>query len=140
SKGAQRVYLIATPTDTDFLNRAHEELLELARRDAESKGQPEPVKEDDYRDAHFYRVGENEAHAIVEGKLVIASGVDALKTLIDRIRDANDSPLTDDPTWKARRESLGDQTSAWALANLARLREFDPERFVPEQTDPGALF
>lgn len=139
-EGQQRVSIFVTPTDSDFLAEAHTEVLELARLDAKDKGNPDPVKEADHRGVHGFSFEPNEAHAIVDGTLVIASGGDALKTLIDRMQDGLDAPLADDPTWNARREAAGEEAVAWSLVNLARLRVLDPDSYAPEKFDAGAVF
>src|SRR4051812_27897060 len=62
-----RVYLIATPRDPAFLPRAQEKVLELARADAASKGQPDPIKSAEHRGIKGYALGPKAAHAIVDG-------------------------------------------------------------------------
>ncbi len=76
------------------------------------------------------------------GTLVIASGSEAMKALIDRIKDDDGAttPIAEDATWKARREAAGENAAGWAMVNLKRLREIDPERYASDKIDPGALF
>lgn len=140
--GPQRVYLIVTPEDPEFLKRAHEKLVELARQDAASHGRPDPVQETDHRDVHAYSVAPTEAHAILDGCLVVTNGGDSLKTLIDRVKDHGgaEHPLIDDATWTARRAAVDPEAAAWTLARLDRLRAIDPKRFAPEKVEPGATF
>jgi hypothetical protein len=137
-----RVYLIVKPTDPAFLERAHNKLVELARADAEGKGDPDPVKEGDYKGFHGYSIAKNEAHAIIDGRLIIASGNEAMKTLIDRMTDpsALKAKLSDDATWKARRDAAGKDATGWAYVRMDRLREIDPNAYAPERIDAGALF
>lgn len=137
-----RAYLIVTPKDAAFLDRAHAKLVELARADAKDKGNPDPVKQEEYRGVTGYSVSDKEDHAILDGRLVVASGGDALKALIDRVKDrgAAEHPLADDALWKARRAAIDPEAAAWAMARLDRLRELDPSKFAPEQVNPGLLF
>ena len=138
-----RVYLFVTPRDASFLEKAHAKLVELARRDAEEKGEPDPVNEADYRGVHGYSVEKNEAHAIIDGTLVIASGSEAMKALIDRIQENNGADvshrggcdLEGPPRGRRRVDAAG-----WAMVNLKRLREIDPERYASDKLDRGPLF
>jgi hypothetical protein len=138
----ERVYLIVTPKDLAFAEKAHAKLVELARQDAEGKGKPDPVKEADYKGVHGFSVDANEAHAIVDGQLVVANGGDALKAWIDRVQDAGavGKPLADDPAWLARRQAQDPEAAAWALARVDRLRAIDPKFYAMEKVDAGALF
>lgn len=140
SKDEPRIYLVVTPGDPEFLEEAHTELVELARQDARENGKPDPIQEAEHRGVRGFSVDEDEAHAIVDGKLIIASGADALRTLIDRTQDGLDAPLADDPTWSDRRAAVGEEAAAWAMVNLARLREIDPDQYAPEKFDAGAVF
>jgi hypothetical protein len=139
--GPERAYLIVTPKDAAFLEKAHAKLVELARRDAADKGKPDPIQQQDYKGVTGYSVAPQEAHAIVDGRLVIANGSGPLKAMIDRIQGGNlASPLAEDGTWKARRAAIDPEAAAWSLARLDHLRTIDPKRFAPENVNPGATF
>ena len=132
-----RIVLVVTPEDPEFLDRAHETLLELARDDARAKGNPDPVSEDDYRGVTGYSLSDDEAHAIIDGRLVIANGQAALKAVIDRTIDDGDR-LVDDAFFNARQPE--DAPMAWAYARLDRLREIDPDRFGgDDEPDAGEV-
>jgi hypothetical protein len=136
----ERVFLLVTPGDADFLKRAHAKLLELARQDAATKGRPDPVKESEYRGITGYSVGAQEAHAIVEGTLVVANGVATLKTIIDRALDKSGPSIVDDGDWKASRSGQAADAVAWAFARLDRLRKIDPKNFPFAKADAGQTF
>ncbi len=138
----ERVYLIITPKDIAFLNRAHAKLLELARQDAAGKGKPDPVKEAEYRGVKGYSLGENQAHAIVDDQLVIANGVDALRTWVDRAQEPSlvAKPLSADAQWQARRAAQDPEMAIWALARMDRLRVIDPKSYAMKEVDAGAVF
>lgn len=138
----ERVWLSIAPKDTAFLEKAHAKLIELARKDAEDKGKPDPVKEAEYKGVHGYSFSKGEAHAIVDGRLVIANGADAIKTLVDRLRDpkAVSKPLADDATFQARRAAVSKDATAWAYVRLDRLRAADPKQYAPEKLNTGTLF
>lgn len=138
-EGENKAYLVITPKDAAFLERAHAKLLELARQDATSKGKPDPISQSEHRGIKAYSVSPKEAHAIVDGRLVVASGGETLKAVIDRIQDKPKSgALADNADWKARRAKVGPETVAWSFVRLDRLRELDPKRFASKDpVNPG---
>lgn len=137
----ERVYLAITPRDRDFLEKAHAKLVELARQDAESKGKPAPIKQKEYRGIMGYSLDKNEAHAIIEGMLVIANGGDALKEFVDRVEgpDRLAKPFAEVVT-SARGPAAKGSSTAWAYVRLDRLRVVSPKDYAPERINPGALF
>lgn len=139
--GPERVVLVVTPRDPAFLERAHAKLVELARSDARTKGNPNPVKTAEHRGVTAYSVGPQEAHALLEGSLVVANGGEALKAVIDRVRgESKVTPISEAEEWRSRRSSLGPDAVAFAFARLEALRKIDPERFGTEKPDGGATF
>lgn len=138
---AERIFLIVSPKDDEFLERSHAKLLELARQDAEGKGNPDPVKQADHRGITAYSFAPTEAHAVVEGRLIVANGGDALKVMIDRVLDEKGGSIVDEADWKEARAKLDRDAVAWGFARLDRMREIDPKRFqIPEMVDAGATF
>lgn len=71
-EGEDRAFLIVTPSDREFLVRAHERILELACNDAADHDRPDPIKSDVYRETNVYSVAKGEARAIVLDRLVHA--------------------------------------------------------------------
>lgn len=137
--GENRLVLVIEPRDVAFLEKAHEKLVTMARQDAEDKGKPDPIKEMDYRGITAYSLSDEEAHAIVDGALVIVSKPELLKGVIDRVQDGvgDEKALADVDLWKQRR-AAAKGSSLWSLINLAKLRELDPKRYAPEKIDTGA--
>ncbi len=138
-----RAILVVTPTDPEFLKTAHAKLIEMARKDAVEKGKPDPIKQADHRGVTGYSLSDQEAHAIVDGRLIVANGGDALKAVIDRTLDPSSKSIVDDELWQSRRKDLAaDGAAAWAVAKLDRLRVLDPKRFGrgDAQPDAGATF
>ncbi len=141
-EGENQAILVVTPSDPTFLQRAHDKLVELARKDAADKGNPDPIKQKEYRGITGYSVTPKEAHAIIDGMLVITSGGEMLKTVIDRVQDgfSKAKSIAANDRWSSRRDALGAEDVAWAFVRLDRLRELDPKRFAPEKIDPGVKF
>lgn len=133
-------FLAVTPTDPAFLNRAHAKLLELARNDAKTKGNPDPIRETEHRGVTIFSAGKDQAHAIVRDTLVIAPSAEAVKRVVERAVGGMTDALTTNPEWKARRGRVAPDTLAWAIVRLDRLRELDKKFVIPETTDPGPIF
>lgn len=132
-----RLVIVATPEDPAFLEKAHALLVDLARQDASAKGKADPVKENEHRGVKVYSVSDQEAHAILDGRLVIASGGEALKAVIDRSMDGG-AALTTTDQYAARRPK--DEPLAWGYARLDRLREMGVTPFGgDEKPDAGAV-
>jgi len=126
---ADRFLLVATPTDPAFLLKAHATLIDLARRDAAGKGNPDPAREVRHGDTTLFLAGgKGEAHAIFGGVLVMAGSRETLEAAINRA-EAQAPSIADDATWKARRDDAGAKATAWAFARLDRLREMDPATY-----------
>ena len=130
-----RLVIVVTPEDPAFLEKAHALLVDLARQDASAKGKPDPIKEGEYRGVTAYSVSDQEAHAILDGRLVIASGGEALKAVIDRTSTDGEPDLT--KTDHLRRAPARRTTPlAWAYARLDRLRETGPEALRRRRRSP----
>ena len=126
---ADRTLIVATPSDPATLAKAHAILLDLARQDAATKGQPDPIRQVEHRQvAVFLGGGKQGVHAIVDGKLLVASSREVLEAAIDRGLDKGAS-LADEPLWAARRKAVEPAATAWAFARLDRLRAMDPGKY-----------
>jgi hypothetical protein len=138
-----RVFVVVTPMDKAHLSKLLDALLDLARKDAEAKGEPDPIKSKEYRGVTGYGTGPDGALAIVEGSLVIADKDETLKTVIDRALDGPKpgTSLAESADWKARHEQVGVDALAWGLVRLDRLRALDPKKFtLPEKLPPPPTF
>jgi hypothetical protein len=133
-------FVVVTPSDPAFLTKAHAKLLEIARNDAKGKGNPDPVQQSSHRGVTIYSLGKDQSHAIVKDTLVISPSADLLKQVIGRALDGTRESLTSNPQWKARRAKVAEDTLAWGLVRLDRLREFDKKFVVPETPNPAAVF
>lgn len=140
-KAEARIALFVVPTDPALLERAHGILLDMARKDAKANDRPDPVKEVDYRGVKAYAVNDDEAHAILDGMLVVTNGGEALKAIVDRSIDGmTGEPFIESAAWKERKAGLETDATARGIVRLERLRELDPKRYrVPDQVDPGAV-
>ena len=140
TKGPERIFVVVTPKDASLLERTHARLLEFARNDAKTKKKPDPISEGDHRGIKTFSVAPTEAHAMLDGALVVANGLDTLKTIIDRSLDGGPA-LADDPTFTAQHAAADPEALAWGFVRTDRLRKIDPKKFGAEvKPDGGALF
>ncbi len=134
-------FIALTPSDPAFLTKAHAKLLELARGDAKTKGQPDPVKESEHQGIKLYSMSKDATHAIVNDTLIVSQSAEAVKTVIDRARGGKIASIATNADWKARHDRVSADTVAWGLVRLDRLREIDPKKFtIPEMVNPGQTF
>lgn len=137
--GKDKLVLVLEPGNLETLQRGHTKLLEMARNDASSKGKPDPVQQFEHQGVTVFSVSPTEAHAILDGALVIASSPELLKQVVDRAEappEAADS-LAGSDLWRKRREAAGEAT-AWGLVRLDLLRKIDPKTYATDKKDAGA--
>ncbi len=139
-KSPERIILIVTPENPSLLEKAHAQLLEMARADAKQKGKPDPVKEKIYEGVTGYSVSPNEAHAIIEGRLVITNGGPVLKTVLDRVQGRAEGfePLSKNAAWSKQHAGLDADAVAFAFVRLDTLRAIDPKKFGFGADKPNA--
>lgn len=136
------VYLVATPSDTAILKKVTETLVELARKDAADKGDPDPVKRVEYRGGIGYHIGEQLVYGIFKDRLLIVDRGETGKMLIDRVEDGPGAAksLADAADFKARKATVGSEAMVWAFARAERLRKIDPKKFGANgKNDPGQI-
>ncbi|WP_169976813.1 hypothetical protein [Tautonia rosea] len=131
-----RLVLVVTPSDAALLEKAHSTLVSLAREDARGKNAPDPITEFEHRGITGFSLSNEEAHAIVDGRLILSNSRTGLQAILDRHLDNGDH-LTDSPSYTETRPE-GDPL-AWAFARVERLRELDPKRFSGDEPDAGAM-
>jgi hypothetical protein len=148
-----RLCLAITARKPEMLAKASEVFLKLVRDDAKTKGNPDPVKTSNHAGVVVHALGgpPGIAFATVSGKLLISNTVKNVEQLIDRTTLAQKAAgnsseavssalaaLGDRQEWKAARDRHGPDTMVWGFADLARLRQIDPNRFSLPKPDTGA--
>jgi len=80
------VVAIVDAEDEPMLQQLHETFLNIARGEAEKKGQPEKVASKEYGGVTAWTFNGTEAHAIVGKRFVFSSRAEGLKTVLDLVR------------------------------------------------------
>lgn len=133
-------FVAVTPSDPAFLKTSHAKILELARNDAKSKGNPDPIQESARNGVAIYSQGGQGAHAIIRDTLIIARTVGEVERVVDRAMGGTTESLTTNAEWKARHARTSSDTLAWGLVRLDRLRQVDKKFVVPDMLPPPAVF
>ncbi|MFM1801717.1 MAG: hypothetical protein RJA81_1069, partial [Planctomycetota bacterium] len=125
SPKGNRLFLSMIPNDIDQLKRVHGKLLEFARQDAKSKGNPDPVKEFEHAGVKCFSFSENEAHAIYQGRILIVSSQQILRDALDHLTGAKSSEtvLANEPLFvSAVQAAQPDSHSAFGFVRYDVLR------------------
>ena len=140
---APSVFLIVTPRDAAFLKRALKTLVDLAEKDAEDKGNPDPIKQVEYRGITLYGGPDgNGAVAIVQDTLVITNHREGLTRIIDRALDKPKpgASIGDNDEWQAQHKRAGTDALAWGFVQVDRLRALDPKQFADKEVPAQLKF
>lgn len=114
-KGA--TVLILDVEDRRMLERMHEIFLGFARAEAERQGKPERVASADYRGVTGWTFNGQEAHALVENRLILTNSAETLKAVVDR-RAGQGASLGTMPAYQAAKKAAGRDAAAVAFVNL----------------------
>ncbi|MHC4877212.1 MAG: hypothetical protein ACYTGL_12015 [Planctomycetota bacterium] len=115
------VIVLVRSTDAAKLQATSATLIELGRKDAESKGNA-PLKESNYRGIKVY--GRNDGGFAVIGSWIVATNKAELgKKTLDTILDGSERSLRDNEQLAAARRSIDGEPTAWGWFDLGRFRE-----------------
>ena len=118
--------LLANTESQEWIEEYLQKLVKIARADAKSKSQPDPIREADYRGIHGYEfqklmVGNIGATLIVTNKGELG------KSIIDRHLDSTDDHLLNKPqfqlAWNAPKQPATSDPSVKAYVDIDTLRE-----------------
>lgn len=118
----QNALLIVDSEDPELLRELHEILLFFARSQAEEEGEAQRVQSAEYRGVSGWTFAENEVHAIVDGRLLVANKPEALKAAIDRSLDTDGASFADVSWFKEAAEALESDAVGRMFVRLEVLR------------------
>ncbi|UCE49156.1 MAG: hypothetical protein JSW47_03255 [Phycisphaerales bacterium] len=119
----ETVTLIVDTEDEDLLRRLHEMLLNIARSEAEKKGQPNRVESKTYSGITAWTFDGKEAHAIIGKRLVMSNRPEGLKTILDLRAEAGGESLATNPAYEAARSQMKPGAVAAVFADLQVLTQ-----------------
>lgn len=117
-----RTLLVLDGTDAPLLQKLHETARQIAVAEADKLGESGRVRSTDYAGVAGWSFNGKEAHAIVDQRLVLTSGPDVLKAVLD-LRTGGTGSLSDRPDYAAARKAVGPDAAGMAFVDLARLRQ-----------------
>jgi hypothetical protein len=115
------VLLIIDAEDEQMLERLHEFFLNIARSEAEKKGQSNQVASTEYDGVTAWTFNGEEAHAIIGKRLVFANRSEGLKAVLKLRAEANSASLVSNPTYQAAKRAAGPDVIATVFTNLKPL-------------------
>ena len=119
----ETVLMIVEAEDAELLRSVHEFSLMAAKSEAQKQNDPDRVKSADYRGITGWRFAPNEAHAIVDNRLLIANRPEAIKAVLDRRANEGGKSLADSAAYQAARKAAGEETLACAYLDMATLKQ-----------------
>ncbi len=120
------VVVILKGEDAETLKKLRDKVIEIARKDAENKGNDDPWDVREYRGLDIYTSGEN-GFLTYENWLIAGNKGELGKTIIDALLDGPKDSLASNPNFQAAKKDVGEATLGWAFLNL------DPLRDVPDE-------
>jgi len=127
------VLLIIDAEDEHMLERLHEFFLNIARAEAEKKGQSNQVASTEYDGVTAWTFNGEEAHAIIDKRLVFANRSEGLKTVLKLRAEAKGASLVSNPTYQAAKRAAGPDVIATVFTNLKPLMQLPKVALLLEQ-------
>jgi hypothetical protein len=115
------VLAIIEAEDEHMLERLHEFFLNIARSEAEKKGQSDRVASREYDGVTAWTFNGEEAHAIIGNRLVFANRSEGLKTVLELRTETQGASLVSNPAYQAAKRTVGPDATAMVFTNLKPL-------------------
>ena len=117
-----RHLLVVTGDDPAMLRGLHEFALQIARSEAEKRGQSDQVRSVEYGGLTGWTFNGKEAHAVVGSQLLAASDAAVLKAAVDLRNSPAGGSLANRAEYKAAREAVGSEAVAVLFVDLQQVR------------------
>ncbi|MBA7681971.1 hypothetical protein ES703_90316 [subsurface metagenome] len=127
------VLLIIDAEDEQMLERLHEFFLNIARAEAEKKGQSNQVASTEYDGVTAWTFNGEEAHAIIGKRLVFANRSEGLKAVLKLRAEAKGASLVSNPTYQSAKRAAGPDVIARVFTNLKPLMQLPKVARLLEQ-------
>ncbi|MEK6238903.1 MAG: hypothetical protein N2C14_29660, partial [Planctomycetales bacterium] len=135
------VVVLIKSRDEETLIKTYDALHELARADAEGKGEPDPIKSGTYRDVTAYWFNDVR-YALLGPWLIITNRPPLGEYVIDRWLDGGGETLAKEADFQAARKTSHPDDSGWAYAKIGSLRDsgLAPQLFREKTNNPLGEF
>jgi hypothetical protein len=125
--------LIIDAEDEHMLERLHEFFLNIARAEAEKKGQYNQVTSTEYDGVTVWTFDGEEAHAIIGKRLVFANRSEGLKAVLKLRAEAKGASLVSNPAYQAAKRAAGPDVVGTVFTNLKPLMQLPEVAQLLEQ-------
>ena len=136
----QGVALLIKAAGSDQLSRIKDKVISLARKDAESKGKPDPFQEKTYRSLTAYGTGQGGFYTYQDW-LVLINKSELGKSIADALLDGRSHSLATNDHFQMEREAKSPNALAWGFVQTEPFRHSDDEGlrklFSGQADDPG---
>ena len=129
----QKLVMTVKPKDAARLGRLHAKLLEFIQQDAQTKGNPDPVKKFKHGEIDCFSLAPTEAHAIYGGRFVLASSEKILGDALDLLSGAKKLPssLDKEPRFvDAVKSATPDSRQVFGFARMDLIRKSNPGTYT----------
>lgn len=109
--------------DAKLLNQLHDIVRNFAVGEATRQNHPDRVSSREYRSVTTWTLGTNEAHAIIENRLLLANRPQILDRALDLRAASQGKCIATVPAYQAARQAAGKNAVAFVFLNLQMLRE-----------------
>jgi hypothetical protein len=127
------VLAIIDAEDEHMLQRLHDFFLNIARAEAEKKGQSNQVASTEYDGVTAWTFDGEEAHAIIGKRLVFANRSEGLKAILKLRAEAKGASLVSKSSYQAAKRAAGPDATAMVFANLKPLMDLPKVAQLLEQ-------
>ncbi len=127
------VLLIIDAEDEHMLERLHEFFLNIARSEAEKKGQSNQVTSTEYDGVTAWTFNGEEAHAIIGKRLVFANRSEGLKAVLKLRTEGKGASLVSNPAYQAAKRAAGPDVVGTVFTNLKPLMQLPKVAQLLEQ-------
>ncbi|MBN1764045.1 MAG: DUF3352 domain-containing protein [Sedimentisphaerales bacterium] len=117
-----KVVVIIDAEDSQMLKQLHDFFLNIARTEAEKKGRPDTVQTQEYQGIPYWSFDSQEAHTIIDNRLIFSNHFDGLKEVLDLRTHISDSNLANSTAYRDAKQTVGSNPTAMVYANLGILK------------------
>jgi hypothetical protein len=121
--GSGATLFSADAQEPKLLQQLHETVRAFAAGAAEKESHPERVASRSYRDAALWTLTPNEAHAILDNRLLLANRPQLLERVLDLHATPKSPCLASTAAYQAARRAVGADTVASVFLNMQALRK-----------------
>jgi len=115
-------FLLVDAQDAEMLRELNDVILFFAKDNAERRGDAEAVSSGEYRGVTGWKLGPNEAHTILDNRLLVSNKSEGLKAALDLRAEPDRPGLARSPGYQAAKRAAGSGAAATLYVNSGVLK------------------